>query len=87
MEFIHSQKFSHRDLKPENILLTHTFDLKIADFGFSTLLAGIDDSGLLSSVVGTEGYMAPEIYSNSYSGEEVDLFAAAVSLFVLYSGK
>lgn len=36
---------------------------------------------------GTENYMAPEIiYHQSYVGTEVDIFAAAVVLFILVAG-
>lgn len=38
-------------------------------------------------MVGTPGYMAPEIMnSEPYQGSVVDLFALAVILFILYTG-
>jgi serine/threonine protein kinase len=61
--------------------------LKIADFGFSTALAGKDGSGLLKTVLGTESYMAPEIHSHEkYSGTAVDIFASGIILFIMYTG-
>lgn len=87
IEFCHNQGFSHRDLKPENLLFDSEFNLKVADFGFSTLLAGKDGSGQLSTVLGTESYMAPEIHlKQPYSGSAVDLFACAIILFIMMSG-
>lgn len=58
--YIHSQGYAHRDLKPENIFFDELFNLKIADFGFASLL-GKYDSNLLRTKLGTENYMAPEI--------------------------
>ena len=79
--------FSHRDLKPANFLLDKDYDLKIVDFGFACSLSGSDGKGFNSSIVGTPGYMAPEILSHQpYQGQVVDLFALGVILFILYSG-
>ena len=37
------------------------FDIKIVDFGFACPLEGRDGSGFTQTVLGTPGYMAPEI--------------------------
>lgn len=87
IHYIHSKGFSHRDLKPENILLDKMYDIKIVDFGFACPLSGRDESGFSRSVIGTPGYMAPEIIARQpYQGQVVDLFALGVILFILYSG-
>ena len=64
VEACHKKGISHRDLKPENILLDANFNLKITDFGFSTFMTGKDRSGqkLLTTHLGTQTYMAPEIH-------------------------
>ena len=87
LSYLHTKGLSHRDLKPENILLDHNYDIKLVDFGFCCPLNGRDGKGFNSSYVGTPGYMAPEIIAKQhYSGEDVDLFAAAVILFIMVSG-
>lgn len=48
---------------------------------------GKDGSGFLKTVLGTEGYKAPEINeAKPYIGSSVDLFAAGIILFVMYTG-
>jgi len=64
LKYIHSKKYCHRDLKPANILLSGDYQLKLADFGYSSCLEGVGDKSkqsVLSTLVGTQGYMAPEI--------------------------
>jgi len=74
-------------LKPENLLFDENFNLKIGDFGFATLIRGKDGSGELTTPVGTEPYMAPEIHQNQpYSGTAVDLFALGTILFTMVKG-
>jgi len=48
-------------LKPENLLFDQEYNLKIADFGFAAPLSGKDGSTYLRTILGTFGYMAPEI--------------------------
>jgi serine/threonine protein kinase len=84
---IYSQGFSHRDLKPENILLTNDYNVKLVDFGFACKLEARDGSGFSRSVVGTPGYMAPEVLAKKpYQGHYADLFSLGVILFAMYSG-
>lgn len=82
--YMHKQGIVHRDLKPENLLLDKDYVLKITDFGFAAKAAGSDGSGLLHTQLGTANYMAPEIHiGRDYEGARVDLFAAAIILFVI----
>jgi len=87
LEYCYGQGVVHRDLKPENLLFDANFNLKVADFGFATLLCVKDGTGQLHTILGTESYMAPEIHLRKpYSGTSVDLFASAIILFIMLSG-
>ncbi|KAJ5730855.1 Tetratricopeptide-like helical [Penicillium malachiteum] len=62
---MHENAFTHRDLKPNNILIKshppNEWWVKIADFGISKRIG--EDLGTASSTLrGTPGYMAPELY-------------------------
>jgi serine/threonine protein kinase len=77
-EYLHSRGISHRDMKPDNIMLDDEFNLKIADFGFSSRAASNQ------SFKGTRSYMAPEILIGAkYYGPMVDIFAAGIILFIM----
>lgn len=53
--YLNENGISHRDIKPENIMFDHEYNLKLADFGFSSSVP------LNQSKKGTINYMAPEI--------------------------
>ena len=73
-------------MKPENLLFSDNFVLKIVDFGFATPLEGRDGSGMNKTVLGTGGYMAPEIIEQKpYYALEADVFALGVILFIMRS--
>ncbi|MGE3350270.1 MAG: protein kinase [Planctomycetota bacterium] len=90
----HAHGIVHRDLKPENLMVQEGRDgelhLKVLDFGLSKLVDRPLDASMLTMsgrVMGTPLYMAPE----QWNGEEVDarsdLYAAALILYELLTGK
>jgi len=85
LKYTHAQGICHRDMKLENLMLDSSFDIKVIDFGFA---AQINQNGnnLLTTYLGTKGYLAPEIiYNMSYSGPQADLFATGVIIFSMIS--
>lgn len=58
LAFMHGQNIAHLDVKPENVLWLEG-RVSLIDFGLSERLD--DGAELDNMVVGTEGYMAPEV--------------------------
>jgi serine/threonine protein kinase len=78
IEHMHTLGVYHLDIKPQNILLDCGFQLKLTDFGFSSL------QRVSSSNLGTDGYAAPEILTQThYNCELADVFSCGVVLFIL----
>ena len=89
IQALHKMGICHRDIKPQNILLFgDNFEIRICDFGFSSFIYGKNGKNLLSGIVGTTGYQAPEIIEGKdYDGEKADIFSLGVLLFNLLNGK
>ena len=89
--YCHKQGVCHRDLKPENLLLDLHENLKISDFGLSSLYeqaAGeTDRATLLHTTCGTPNYVAPEVLADKgYDGAQADTWSIGVILFVFLAG-
>ncbi|KAJ4953911.1 hypothetical protein NE237_030743 [Protea cynaroides] len=84
VDYCHSRGVYHRDLKPENLLLDGQGNLKVSDFGLSTLSK---PGELLSTACGSPCYVSPEVItSKKYDGAIVDVWSCGVILFELLAG-
>lgn len=66
--YVHDQGVCHRDLKPENLLLDAAGQLKISDFGLSSVYK-LKDSGktrMLTERCGSLPYVAPEVRNSRW---------------------
>ncbi|XP_047063002.1 CBL-interacting protein kinase 2 [Lolium rigidum] len=87
VDYCHSRGVYHRDLKPENLLLDEDSNLKISDFGLSTISECKRHDGLLHTSCGTPAYVAPEVINRKgYDGAKADIWSCGVILFVLLAG-
>lgn len=81
LQFVHSEGWIHRDVKPANLMLDATGTAvplaRLADFGIAT--QG-EEARLtrLGTIVGTPGYIAPELMRGAEPDPSQDLFAAGV---------
>ncbi|KGN50804.2 SNF1-related protein kinase catalytic subunit alpha KIN10-like isoform X2 [Cucumis sativus] len=84
VEHCHRNMIVHRDLKPENVLLDSNFNVKIADFGFSSVMY---DGHFFKTSCGSPNYAAPEVISGKlYAGPEVDVWSCGVILYAILCG-
>jgi len=87
---VHETGLVHRDIKPGNLLLEPTGDgppfLRLGDFGVATILGKprLTDVGM---VLGTPGYVAPEIWLGAEPDPRQDLFAVGVVARMLLTGQ
>jgi len=84
VDFLNERGIVHCDLKPANIY-TENGHVKVGDVGLSKFISVSRRSAHTQSV-GTVYYMAPEIAHGRY-GREVDVYAVAVILFEMLTGK
>jgi serine/threonine protein kinase len=59
LEFVHSKQVIHRDIKPDNIIRRGDGELVLVDFG-ATKTATPTALAVTGTVIGTQGYTAPE---------------------------
>ena len=100
LDCIHSEGIVHRDVKLGNILVNQKRDVVLVDFGISRYEAGRikREIGVASTMVasggdaakkfmmGTGGYLAPELLRGEEASAASDVYALGVAFFRLLTG-
>ena len=88
LAYAHSADVLHGDIKPSNIFVDPTGDwAKLADFGISRVIGGRERNALVTRLVGTPSYMAPEQKAlGARVGPQTDIYLLSRTLLELLGG-
>lgn len=84
----HDHGVTHRDVKPGNLMISSRGAVKVADFGIA--LSSQDMSSKLTStgeLVGTPGYLSPEVCLGKPVDQRSDIFSLGIVLFEMLTGE
>ena len=101
LDYIHNEGIIHRDIKLNNILLNDKGGVTLSDFGISRLvgdrirkevevtrtIVSVGTKQVTGSLImGTEGYMGPEIKRGEVATAASDTYALGITFFRLLTG-
>ena len=101
LAFAHSRGIVHRDVKPHNVLLREAPPessavgsggrplvwAKLADFGIARAVDATSTLTAAGMVLGSAPYLAPELLEGEAASPESDVYALAVTLFQMLTGR
>nr|CAB3453171.1 unnamed protein product [Digitaria exilis] len=90
LRYLHSeweQCVVHGDIKPSNIMLDSSRDAKLGDFGLARLFDHGVQPATTRVVLGTAGYIDPELVNTRRPSTESDMYSFGVVLLELVTGR
>lgn len=81
------QKIIHQDVKPSNIMADKKGRVVLTDFGIARVLMDHGGEKTGPDLIGTPGYMAPELYRQQPADHRSDIFSLGMVLYEMLAGK
>ena len=85
IDAIHRAGIIHRDMKPGNVLILNDGTPKITDFSVSRPF--LSNLTRQNEILGSLGYVAPEILLGQETTQAVDLYSLGVIFYELFTGR
>ncbi len=90
LHFAHSRGYVHRDVKPENVMVGSFGEVYLLDWGLALRFDALTAEDRASlSIVGTPGFMAPEMVAGRAEGMDprTDVYLLGATLHALLTGQ
>jgi tetratricopeptide (TPR) repeat protein/tRNA A-37 threonylcarbamoyl transferase component Bud32 len=90
LDAAHRRGVVHRDLKPGNVMLEDSaggVNVSITDFGLSRAFEDEHTLAEPGQVLGTFGYIAPEVFQGRTAGYTADVYAFGVVVYEMLTGR
>ncbi|MBQ8966128.1 serine/threonine protein kinase [Ruminococcus sp.] len=87
LQCMHGKNMLHRDIKPDNIFVDDSGEFYLGDFG----IAKQTQAGSFATFVGTQPFMAPEVWNSrtpneQHYGTAADIYSLGITLYYLLNG-
>ena len=98
LDYIHGEGIVHRDIKPSNLLVDKDLNVVLTDFGISRIFGAkiksevdakrtvVTKTGRGKLVLGTDGYIAPEVEAGNEATPQADAYSLGVMLLRWLTG-
>ncbi|KAK8898180.1 hypothetical protein M9Y10_000452 [Tritrichomonas musculus] len=81
IDYLHKNHIIHRDLKCENIMIDKNQNIRLIDLDFSC-----HDTDSHSTICGSPGYLAPEIITQNFYGNSIDIWSLGIVIYAITYG-